>query len=86
MLPELRRFIDENERSMGTFFASTVDSYAKMIVEALLRYLGVLEERESAAVRSLKNPLLWFRTGVEQLLSAPLIILAWVGLVGISVV
>jgi hypothetical protein len=86
MLPELRRYIDMNNESMGTMFASTIDGYIKAIDEALLRYIGVLDERECAAFQSLKNPLLWLRTGVEQILSTPLLILVGFGLMAGSAV
>ena len=86
MLPELRHYIEENRQSMGTIFASTVNSYARMIDEALLRYLGSLEQRFSEATSSLKNPFIWFRAGVEQFLATPLIFLVWVGLMGSAAV
>jgi len=86
MIPELRSFIDQNERSFGAIFAPTIDSYANIIDEALLRYIGVLGDRELDSIQTLRNPLLWLRTGVEQILSAPFIILAWVGLIGSSAI
>lgn len=82
MLPELRRYIDQDRESLGTMFGSTIDSYMKAIDEALLRYIGVLQEREGTARRNLKNPLIWLRTGVEQILAIPLLIFVWFGLVG----
>ena len=80
MIPELRRWIDSNRESMGTMFASTVDGYIKNIDEALLRYIGVLNERETTAIENLKNPFLWLRTGVGQAISTPLLILVYFGL------
>lgn len=82
MLPELRHYIDQNRQNFGTMFASTIDSYMKAIDEALLRYFGVLQQREGTARRNLKNPLIWLRTGVEQVLAIPLLIFVWFGLVG----
>jgi len=86
MLPELRRYIDQNRESLGTMFASTIDGYMKAIDEALLRYIGVLQEREETARRNVKNPLIWLRTGVEQILSVPLLIFVWFGLVSSNAV
>lgn len=80
MIPELRRWIDSNRESMGTMFVSTIDSYIKNIDEALLRYIGVLAERETKAYKAIKNPFLWLRTGAGQVLSLPLILLVLFGL------
>ena len=80
MIPELRRWIDSNKESLGTMFVSTIDSYIKNIDEALLRYIGVLEEQETSGIKALKNPFLWLRTGAGQVLSLPFIILVLFGL------
>lgn len=86
MIPEIRRYINLNNESMGTMFASTIDSYIKNVDEALLRYIGVLTEREEQEKTKVLNPLIWLRTGVEQILSTPLLIFMWFGLVGVSAV
>lgn len=86
MIPELRRFIDMDNESMGSLFASTIDGYIKAIDEALLRYLGVLNEKEEAAKKCLVNPLIWLRSGVEEILALPLIFFAWFGLIAFTTV
>ena len=86
MIPELRRYIDMSNESMGTMFASTIDGYIKAIDEALLRYIGVLNEQEDNAKKRLGNPLLWLRTGVEEILALPLLLIAGFGLIGFSTV
>lgn len=85
MLPELKRWFSEHRQGFGAF-GSMVDSYASAIDEALLRYIGVTQQTEQEARQRLKNPLLWLRTGVEQVLSLPLFIFVWFGLAGISAV
>lgn len=80
MIPEIRSFIDrENEHGFG-LFASTIDGYIKAVDEALLRYIGNLKDRSSQALNSLKNPFLWFQTGMGLLLSLPLMIFVSFGL------
>ncbi len=86
MIPEVRRHIDLNNESLGTMFASSIDGFIKAIDEALLRYIGVLNEQEDDAKRKLTNPFLWIRTGVEEVLSLPILLFAWFGLIGFSTV
>lgn len=80
MIPEIRSLIDRNQESGIGLFASTIDGYIKAVDEALLRYIGDLKEQNKHAYDSLKNPLLWFRLGVSQLLSFPLILFVSFGL------
>lgn len=80
MIPEIRSFIDRDRESGFGLFAPTVDSYIKAVDEALLRYIGNLTDQNDEAYNSLKNPLLWFRSGVSQILSLPLMLFVSFGL------
>lgn len=48
--------------------------------DCLLRYLGHIEERSKETFRNLRNPVIWFRIGFQEILSIPLFILNWFGI------
>ncbi|MGA2622545.1 MAG: hypothetical protein ABSF91_01705 [Bacteroidota bacterium] len=57
---------------------------ARTIHEALLRYLGVLDQRIRQTKSNQRNPLLVMREGISWLLSLPIATLAFLGLAGES--
>lgn len=80
MLPELRSLI---ERDVGrSFHAEVIVSMIRALDEALLRYIGVIEERAQRERGQLLNPFFWLSEGVTLVLSAPLILLSCFGLLG----
>lgn len=48
--------------------------------DCILRYLGYLEERSKATRNKLKNPIIWFRVGFQEIISIPLYIFNWFGI------
>lgn len=42
--------------------------------DCLLRYIGYLEDLEEENQKEIKNPIIWFRKGIFQVLSIPLLI------------
>lgn len=48
--------------------------------DCLLRYLGHTEEKVNASQKNLKNPIIWFRVGFQEIISLPLFILNWFGI------
>jgi len=79
-IPELRRhFADLAQGGYGlgndgaSWIYHTVD-------DALIRFLGSLDETAKAAARRLLNPIAWFMEGVERILALPFYILSWFGL------
>ncbi|NKB48703.1 MAG: hypothetical protein GKS02_04980 [Alphaproteobacteria bacterium] len=80
-IPELRRhFADLQAGGYGlgndgaSWIYHTVD-------DALIRFLGALDETSKIALRRLINPIAWFREGVERLLALPFIIAGWFGVI-----
>jgi hypothetical protein len=61
--------------SVESFEINSVD-------DCLLRYLGTLQERLEKLERIIKNPFIWFKTGIQELLSIPLYFLNWFGVFG----
>ena len=49
--------------------------------DCLLRYIGHLEEYQKETFRNLKNPIIWFREGFREILSIPIFILSWFGII-----
>jgi hypothetical protein len=54
--------------------------YAKMINEAILRYLGMLQDEQEEAQRDLKNPVKWLLEGIQFVAAIPILILKSCGL------
>lgn len=50
--------------------------------DLLVRFLGIIEERKKANLKNLINPIIWFREGVQFILSIPFYLLLWSGIIG----
>ena len=48
--------------------------------DCLLRYIGHTEERTKTTAKNLKNPIIWFRVGFQEIISLPLFVLNWFGI------
>jgi len=49
--------------------------------DCLLRYVGNLERLSEKTQKNLKNPFIWFREGFREILSIPIFILNWFGII-----
>lgn len=49
--------------------------------DCLLRYIGYLKEYSKDTVKNLRNPIVWFREGFREILSVPIFILSWFGII-----
>jgi hypothetical protein len=49
--------------------------------DCLLRYIGYLEEFSKETLKNLRNPIVWFREGFREILSVPIFILSWFGII-----
>jgi len=68
MLPEIR--------------SGVVNSYQIAACEdALVRYIGWLDDRIEESLARLRNPVIWFRNGFRWILALPVMILQWFGLI-----
>lgn len=47
----------------------------------LIRYVGNMEESIELVVKKMKNPIVWFREGFKEVISLPIYILNWFGLI-----
>jgi hypothetical protein len=83
LLPELRR-LRAGEYHFGV--EDTFREQASLCMDTLVRYFGVLERRSAESVKQLRNPLAWFREGVQSILLVPILLLASLGLLSLSTV
>jgi hypothetical protein len=60
---------------------SITDFDTSAIDDCLLRYIGYLDEYSKSAQKNLKNPFIWFREGFKEILSIPITILNWFGII-----
>lgn len=49
--------------------------------DCLLRYIGYLEEYSKDTLKNLLNPIVWFREGFREILSVPIFIFSWFGII-----
>jgi hypothetical protein len=49
--------------------------------DCLLRYIGHLEEYSKDTQKNLRNPIVWFREGFREIMSIPIFILSWFGII-----
>jgi len=54
--------------------------------DCLLRYIGYLEEYCQDTQNNLRNPIVWFREGFREVLSIPIFILNWFGIISNRIV
>lgn len=60
---------------------SIQDFDVNSVDDSLLRYIGYLNEYQKHTLRNLKNPIIWFREGFREILSIPIFILSWFGII-----
>jgi hypothetical protein len=60
---------------------SIQDFDVNSVDDSLLRYIGHLEEYQKETQRNLRNPIIWFREGFRGILSIPIFILSWFGII-----
>lgn len=53
----------------------------EIVDDCLLRYIGHLEEDLKETQKDLRNPIVWFREGFKEIMSIPILILSWFGII-----
>jgi hypothetical protein len=68
--------------SIPKFRAQNIDKFEiNSVDDSLLRYIGNLEEIINQVHKKIKNPIIWFQEGIQSILSLPLHILSWFGII-----
>lgn len=82
LLPQIREAY-ETTRSYNalSFDFDRLKGFTNVITESLLRYEGDLSERDEATRNRLKNPFIWFREGVQWVVTLPIQLLYWTGVI-----
>lgn len=75
MLPELHRTL--RDQLLSSITDSIAYEYAQTIEEVLIRHMGVLNEQSELLRRQLKNPIIYFREGVQLVLFIPFYLINW---------
>ncbi|MCK1997486.1 hypothetical protein MPH47_09680 [Psychrobacillus psychrodurans] len=52
-----------------------------MIDDALLSYFGFLENKSEQKFKAIKNPLIWFREGIQFIVTLPISLVYWSGII-----
>lgn len=70
--------------TLPKFRSGTVESEdIGLVQDCLLRYSGVIESREEKYWIKLKNPVIWFQVGMQQILAIPITTLSYFGIYSI---
>lgn len=76
MLPELRSALEDEILSRNV-----AHQYANALQEAVLRFIGSVDDQIEETEKELRNPVKWFREGVREVVAFPTYLLGWLGLV-----
>jgi hypothetical protein len=77
-IPELRQAYE-------TGYVSDVGGQtAAALLEAIVRYMGQLDDLRESHLRDMKNPFVWLRDGVRLVIASPVYLLSWMGALGES--
>lgn len=49
--------------------------------DCLVRYIGVVEKKLDYDKKDLKNPIIWFKEGIHDIMSLPLFVFSWFGII-----
>jgi hypothetical protein len=87
LLPEMRKIY--KEVSNADFYAlrfekERLEKYVTLIAECLLRYEGNLEESHDNAINQVKNPFSWLRIGTQWVVTFPISLMYWTGVIRYS--
>lgn len=50
--------------------------------DMLVRFIGIIEEWRNKRFKKIRNPIIWFRIGMQLILSIPILVLYWLGIIG----
>ncbi len=76
MLPDLREAFENNFPSVGL-----ISQYSNSLQEAIIRYIGSIEDGIEEQKSKIKNPFIWLREGFRKIIAFPLSILGWLGII-----
>lgn len=77
------------QRKMQRSLSGLGGTYREMVLnylDTLIRYVGVLDEQIEKRTKDLRNPIVWFREGVQVIMLVPLLVVHWLGLVSTSTI
>lgn len=60
---------------------SCIEESINLITDSLLRKSGEMERLNNMYIKELKNPFIWLRSGIQFIITSPIIIVCWSGLI-----
>lgn len=79
MIPDLRRCLEDDLLSRNL-----AHQYMNTLQEALVRYIGSIEDERTEIINDIKNPVKWLRSGVRDIVALPAYLLGWLGVISES--
>lgn len=63
---------------------AVINKYMLDMRDAVIRYIGTLEDDDTRFQRAIRNPVAWYREGVQLVLLSPLLLLAGLGIIAVE--
>lgn len=79
MIPDLRRCLEDDLLSRNL-----AHQYMNALQEAIVRYVGSIEDDRSDIINEIKNPVKWLRNGIRDIVAVPAYLLGWFGIISES--
>lgn len=79
-LSELRKYYE------SPYLMELAGEMAQILQEALIRYIGTLDDLKEIYFTQFKNPIVWFREGIQIMIGLPFQVLVWFGIVSSGLV
>lgn len=77
-ISEIRREFNSAPYSRDT---RAVHAYNTLLQESILNYIDILNDISEFEQRTLRNPFMWLKTGIQYVLIFPLNLLFWFGII-----
>lgn len=62
--------------------ASLPGQYGNALIDLLMRHIGEIEDLKGMQITRLMNPFIWLREGIRTVVSLPLTVMHWLGILG----
>ncbi len=77
ILPELRKEFEQRLMSSSRL----IPLYANLLQESIVRYMGNLDDSLDKRNKEIRNPIIWLREGIREIIAFPIIIFSWLGVI-----
>lgn len=81
LIPQITQTATSSLFRLTSVLQEEVGNYITILDDALLRYIGYLENEQTKARKNAFNPVIWSRDGVRFLIQLPFLLLMWFGII-----